>query len=202
MKRTYTTRVRWALLVSALVGATAVAAGSVVAGQFRTDDPAALEADVAHGDLARIADIPAVDGLPSRGVYVQVTDSGRFCLWDAPSATSPIRQGGCNSAEDPLGGSALSASLAYEGGPDIERVRDARIVGLAAPSVAQVAVLMSDGSERTVRLKRVDVGSSTFAAFGYRIRQSDLRHGIGPTAILGLGGGGAEIARQPTGIGE
>lgn len=200
MKRMHMTRVRWALLVSALVAA-AVAAGSVVASQLPSEDPAALEADLATGDLARVADIPAADGLPNRGVYAQITENGHFCLWDAPSATSRMRQGGCNPAEDPLGGSALSASLAYEGGPGIERVRDARIVGLAASSVARITLLMSDGSERTVRLKRVKVGSATFVAFGYRIRQSDLRHGVGPTAIVGLDADGAAVARQPTGIG-
>ena len=48
--------------------------------------------------------------------------------------------------EDPLGGSELSASLAYEGGPAVEDVQDARLIGLASWDVATVQLLMSDGT--------------------------------------------------------
>ena len=195
------TRARWRLAGAIVVLATAVFASSVVAGQFRSQDPSSFRADLATGAVTRVADIPAADGLPGRGVFAQVTAGGQFCLWDAVSAGSSLKQGGCNPVSDPLGGSALSASLAYEGGPDVERVRDARLVGLASPEVARVEVLMSDGTHRAVRSETASVGSRTFLTFGYRIRASDLRSGIGPTAVIAWDTRGVEVARQPTGIG-
>lgn len=185
--------------IAALAGV--VFAGSVVAGQLRSPDASAFEADLGTGVVTRVADIPAADGLEARGVFVQVTDHGQFCIWDAPSSRSRQRQGGCNPASDPLGGSALSASLAYEGGPAIESVRDARLIGLVSPQVAKVVLVLSDGSERSLSLRRAVVGAMSLQAFGYRIRPSDLLRGVGPTTVLALDGRGAEIARQATGIG-
>ena len=156
---------------------------------------------LATGEVTRIADIAAADGLPGRGAFAQVTDSGQFCLFDAPSATSLQRGGGCNPSDDPLGGSAISASLAYEGGPAIEAVRDARLIGLAAGDVVRISVLMSDGSSREMKLKKAKVGADEFVAFGYRFKKTDLRRGIGPTAIVAFDAGGVELGRQPTGIG-
>ena len=201
MTRIRMTRLRWIPGASILLVGTALLAGNVIAGQFRTEDPVEFRADLATGKLVRVADIEASDGLPGRGVFVQVTENGNFCLWDAPSAQSPVRQGGCNALEDPLGGDALSASLAYEGGPGLENVRDARLVGLASREVESVVVLMSDGTERRMRLERVSARSRDYLAFGYRFRASDLRQGIGPTAVVARDAAGVEIARQPTGIG-
>ena len=130
------TRRRRAIVASISALATAIVASSVVAGQFRSPDPEAFHVGLATGEIARVADIAAGDGLPGRGVFVQATDTGQICLWDAPSASSQQRQGGCNSVDDPLGGSALSASLAYDGGPAVEDVRDARLIGLASRAVA------------------------------------------------------------------
>ena len=193
--------VRWLLVSAILVLSAAVVVGSVVAGQFRAPDAAAYERDLETGSVIRVAEIAAVDGLPARGVFVQETDDGLLCLWDAPTATSPERGGGCNPGDDPLGGSPISASLAYEGGPTVESVRDARISGLAAPRVASVRTLMSDGTFRSIKLKRSLVGSLELHAFGYRIRRADLRRGIGPTAIVAYDDTGAEVGRQTTGIG-
>lgn len=201
MDRKRTRRVVWALPASIALLASVVFAGSVVAGHFRAADASSFEADLATGAVARIADIPAAEGFGQRGVFAQVTDRGQFCIWDAASVGSMQRQGGCNSASDPLGGSALSASLAYEGGPAVEGVRDARLIGLVDPEVSRVVVVMSDGSRRAMRLERVEVDSREFQAFGYRVKPSDLRRGVGPTAVLALDAGGAEIARQRTGIG-
>ena len=194
-------RARWIMAGALLALTAAVFVGSVVAGRFRTQDPSSFQADLASGAVTHVADIGAADGLPRRGVFAQLTHEGRFCLWDAPSAQSQTKQGGCNDARDPLGGSAISASLGYEGGPAIESVKDARIIGLASPEVARVVIAMSDGSERTVGLRPAHVGSEDFLAFAYRIRRSDLEKGIGPTAVIARAASGAEIARQPTGIG-
>ena len=139
-------RRRWAFAAAAL--AAAVVTGSVLAGQFRSADPERFRADLATGEIMRVADIAAADGLPGRGVFVQATEMGQVCLFDALSASSRQRGGGCNSADDPLGGSDVTVSLAYEGGPAIESVRDARLIGLAAGGVAAVDVVMADGTRR------------------------------------------------------
>lgn len=195
------TRRRRAIVASISALATAIVASSVVAGQFRSPDPEAFHVGLATGEIARVADIAAGDGLPGRGVFVQATDTGQICLWDAPSASSQQRQGGCNSVDDPLGGSALSASLAYDGGPAVEDVRDARLIGLASRDVATVQVLMSDGTQREMRLRKAMLESDEYRAFGYRFKRSDLRGGVGPIAVIARTATGDEIARQSTGIG-
>lgn len=194
-------RSRWAVAVVPLVVAAAALAGGVIAGQFRGTDPEAFRADLATGEIVRVADIAAAGGLPARGVFVQTTQAGQVCLWDAPSASSLQRGGGCNPAADPLGGSALSASLAYEGGPATADVRDARLVGLASRDVAAIEVVMSDGTRRDVRLEKAKLDFDEYVAFGYRIRRSDLRRGVGPSAVVALDADGTEIERQATGIG-
>ncbi len=109
--------------------------------------------------------------------------------------------GGCNSVDDPLNGSALSATLSYDGGPAIGDVKSATLFGLTAPGVARARVLMSDGSSREVKLKKAKVGSDEFQAFGYRFKKADLKRGIGPIAIVAFDANGVELGRQPTGIG-
>lgn len=193
---------RWAIAVVTFALAAAVLTGAVIAGQFRQTDPETFRADLATGEITRVADVPAADGLPARGVFVQATEMGQVCLWDAPSATSLQRGGGCNSEDDPLGGSKISASLAYEGGPATESVRDARLIGLTASDVAAVEILMTDGTRRGVRLNAATVGRSDLEAFGYRFKKSDLRNGVGPIAVVALDSKGAEIARQVTGFGS
>jgi hypothetical protein len=191
--------------VAAASVATALAAvlvGGVVAGGYdwsrrSTELSSALD----EAKPTKVADIPASDGMGARGVFAQITSTGEFCLSDAPLDAPLTGGGGCNPADDPLGASALSASLAYDGGPAIESVRDARLIGLAAVKVAAVRVLMSDGSSRTVKLKKANIGPGSLQAFGYRIRKSDLKKGIGPVAVLAVDESGTEVARQETGIG-
>ena len=195
------TRRRSAIVVSILVVAAAVLTTGVIAGQFRSADPTSFHDAMATGEITRVADISAADGFSARGVFAQTTETGQICLWDAPSEKSLQRGGGCSPADDPLGGSAISASLAYEGGPAIEGVHDARLIGLTSSDVADVRVLMSDGTSREMKLKKAKVDSDTFLAFGYRFKKADLRSGIGPTAIVAFDASGAELARQPTGIG-
>jgi hypothetical protein len=162
---------------------------------------AKLEAAIAATRMTRVADVAGGEGFARRGVFIQELDTGDLCVWDAASTSSPDRQGGCNSIDEPLGGSAVSANLAYEGGPAIENVRDARLSGLASSSAASVVVLMSDGSERTLPLKPIHLDAGDFAAFGYRFKTSDLRSGIGPIAVIVRAAGGKELGRQATGIG-
>lgn len=186
----------------AVVGGVLV--GSVVAAQRGGDalpDVASVEAAIAAEPMTKVADVAGSEGYAARGVYVQELETGHLCVWDAPSAASRERQGGCNPTDEPLGGSAVSANLAYDGGPAIEGVRDARLTGLAASNVAGVVVLMSDGSERTVHLKKAKFQAGDFFAFGYRFKKADLRKGVGPIAVIAQDADGGEIARQTTGIG-
>jgi hypothetical protein len=175
--------------------------GGVVAAQFNEPDVVRdLQAAIETDPVQKAVEIAAEGKLPRRGVYVQPTSAGFLCLWDAPSASSHERSGGCNPVDDSLGGKALSASFGYDGGPDIDNVRDARLIGLASAEVARIDVLMSDGTSRKVHLEKTKVAGTEYRVFGYRIRPSDLRKGVGPTAIIAVNDSGEEIGRQATGF--
>jgi hypothetical protein len=189
---------QWLALGVAVLVAGAVASAVVAS---RIDDGSDLVAAIEEAPLTRVANIDAADGAAELGVFVQTTETGHVCVWEAPSATSRERGGGCNTADDPLNGSAISATLSYDGGPDISSVKSATLFGLAAAEVAEVEVLMTDGSSRSVKLKKTKVGSDEFRAFGHRIRKSDLKKGIGPIAIVAFDANGVALGRQPTGIG-
>ena len=191
-------RRRWiSALVVAAVGA--ALASAVVASSF--DDGSSLTAAIDEAPLVRVADIEADEGAPALGVYTQLTDTGHVCVWEAASATSRQRGGGCNTVDDPLNGQPVSFTLSYDGGPAPVDVRSATVFGLALSEVAGVRILMSDGSWRAVKLKKARVGADEFKAFGYRFRKSDLKSGNGPVAVVAFAVGGAEIGRQTTGIG-
>jgi hypothetical protein len=190
----------WAVVAIAL--ATGLVAGGVVAGSFDWSTSAPdLGAAIVDEPLTQVAVIPSSDGHSSRGVFAQLTSTGHFCLWDAASPSASTRSGGCNLVDDPLGGDPLRISLSYDGGPAISSVTDARLIGLAAIEVAAVEIVMSDGSLRKASLKRTTVGDHVFRAFGYRVRKSDTRRGIGPVAVVARDASGTEIHREPTGIG-
>jgi hypothetical protein len=196
-----TRRSRVVVAVAALTVA-GVLAGSVVAGRLAwLDEGERISAAIATAPTLRVADIAAADGKTARGVFVQTTSTGHVCVSDAPLDAPLMGGGGCNPADDPLGGRELSATLAYDGGPGIDTVKDARVIGLASARTARIKILMSDGSLRVVKLERAKVGADTFQAFGYRFRKRDLGRGIGPTAIVAFDASGTEIDRQTTGIG-
>ena len=192
---------RTLVVLAAAIVASAALVGGVVAGGFDWSRSAnELQEALVESQPTQVADIPALDGLSARGVFAQITSTGHFCLFDAPLGAPRAGGGGCNSADDPLGGEVISASLAYEGGPAVESVRDARLIGLAAATVASVRIVMSDGSSRGVRLKKSTVGRD-LQVFAFRVRKSDLKKGIGPIAVAALDERGDEIGRQTTGIG-
>lgn len=198
-----TGKARSSIAIVAVVLTTGVLVGSVIAAQRSAapvPDVDRLQAAIDAEPMTKVAAFSG-DDQASRGVFVQELATGHLCVWDAPSAASRERRGGCNPIDDPLGGSAVSASLTYDGGPATEQVKDARLSGLAAADVATVAVLMSDGSEREVRLRRTKLGAGVFLAFGYRFKKADLRNGVGPIAVIARNSDGAEVARQQTGIG-
>ncbi len=189
---------RWAVVLAVTVVGGALAS-AVVASSF--DDGSTLTAAIDEAPLVQVADIAAGEGSPGLGVYTQLTNTGHLCVWEAPSATSRERGGGCNTIDDPLNGRPLSFTLSYDGGPATEDVRSATVFGLALGDVASLRVVMSDGSWRAVKLKKAKVGSDEFKAFGYRFKKSDLKKGIGPIAVVALDSTGVEIGRQTTGIG-
>ena len=174
-------------------------AGGVVA--YRVDDGAELRAAIDDAQLVRVADIASAEGSPGKGVYVQLTRTGHLCVWEAPSATSRERGGGCNTADDPLNGRSLSFTLSYDGGPAVVDVKGATLFGLTSVEVARASVLMSDGSAQEIRLRDVDIAGEGYRAFGFRVKKADLRKGIGPTAVIAVDETGTEIDRQQTGIG-
>lgn len=175
-------------------------AGAVVAAQRDPQDPQEFATAIRDALSVKVADIPSAGGLRERGLFVQKTSSGLFCLWDAASASSLDQKGGCNSAENPLGGRPIFVSFAYEGGPAVSDVTDARLVGLTAAEVATVHVLMSDGSRRTMTLRKVPDSIGDFRAFGHRFGRGELRRGAAPVAVVALDASGTEIDRQPTGF--
>jgi hypothetical protein len=174
-------------------------ASAVVASQM--DDGSRLVAAIEDAPMTHVADIEAADGAAKRGVYLQVTDTGHLCVWEAPSATSRQRGGGCNTLDDPLNGEALSVTLSYDGGPALSDVKSASLFGLTAADVAQARVLMTDGSTREIQLRPARVAAGDFNAFGFRLRRADLRKGLGPVAVLALAADGTEVGRAPTGFG-
>jgi hypothetical protein len=194
---------RWIALIVVVVGA-GVFAGALAAGQLGgLRDPSDLDAVLGEGALVRVADLERRAGHVDRGVYLSAA-KGLVCLFDAPTSNPRFGGGGCNSADDPLGGRELSASLGYEGGPAAESVTDARLIGLVSSSVGSVRVEMTDGTYRSIPLRRgaaVSLPAGSLRVFGYRFKPSDLRQGIGPTAVVALDDEGAEIGRQPTGFG-
>lgn len=194
-------RARHAAVQLGALFAGGVLVGAVVAAQGGEPVPQRLEAAIANEPLLKVLDLPDASGAPSRSMFVQPTSAGFLCMWDAPNALSRMRQGGCNPSDDPLGGRLLLASLAYDGGPAIEGVDDARLIGLAVAKTARVQVEMSDGTVREVKPKKTRAGSEDFQAFGYRFKKADLKKGIGPVAIVAYDASGAELGRQPTGIG-
>ena len=192
---------RRVVVVAAAAIAAVVLVGGVVAAGFDWSRSAEeMKASLAQTRPIKVADIPAADGIAARGVFAQITSTGLFCLTDAPLDAPLEGGGGCNAADDPLGGGAVSASLAYDGGPAIETVKDARLIGLAAGEAASVRVLMSDGSTHAAKLKKSTVGRD-LQVFGFRVQKSDLKKGIGPIAVVALDERGDEIGRQTTGIG-
>jgi len=194
-----------ALVVCSVGG---LAAGGVATAVFRTAGTPSAAPDITArtGDRAVVTRFAHESGVPDRVVLLQRTADGYVCLWDAPDVTGAKGVGGCNPAASPLGGRKLFVSLAYDGGPDVAGVHDARLSGLVASDVATAEVVMTDGSSRRLLIAPAAANARTlsgadYRAFAYRIRESDLRSGITPVAVLVRDAKGGVIDRQETGIG-
>jgi hypothetical protein len=195
----------WVALLGCVVagGTTGIVASGVSGGNGQPGlEPAAVEAALATGVPVRVASFAAAPGKQSRAVFLRETSDGLLCLWDAPDAGSH-GPGGCNRATDPFAGQKMMISMAWDGGPALSTISDARLIGIVAADVEGLLLAMSDGTSRRVALQ----GSQTairaaglYRAFAYRIRQSDLRAGIEPVAVVALDGNGQAIDRQATGL--
>jgi hypothetical protein len=194
------TRRRWFLLVCAAAAAGALVGGVIAAESRDAGIPEDVASSLLRDPLVQVADIPAEGGKPRRGVFLQVTSAGYTCVWEAPTATSQARRGGCSPSEDPFGGKTLTVNFTYDGGPAPASVSDARLFGLAARDVARVRVVMSDGTSRDVRLSNASGAGKGIHAFGYRVKPVDLRRSVTPIAVVALDAGGTEIDRQATGF--
>jgi hypothetical protein len=193
---------RRAGVVLVVLACAGIAVSAVVAGRVDwSTNTAMLDAALVKAEPTRVADIEASDGLSARGVFAQVTSTGHFCLSDAPLGAPEMGGGGCNSVDDPLGGRPISVSLAYDGGPAITDVKDARLIGLASAGTSRVRVEMTDHTSRAIKLKKITVASRDLLVFGYRFKKSDLKKGIGPFAVVSYDTDGTELGRQATGIG-
>jgi hypothetical protein len=193
------------LIVLGVACAVVLAAAGVAAGFLRSAPSKAPDIGSKSGSRVTVARFAAGEGGPDRQVVVERTPDGYVCLWDSPDASALHGVGGCNDAADPLGGRKLFVSLTYDGGPDLGTVRDPRLSGLTAADVDHVVIEMSDGSSRIVRLSRAStraVAGGDYAAFAYRVRESDLRRGVTPVAVLAVDAAEKEIDRQTTGIGD
>ena len=136
-----------------------------------------LRAAIDDAQLVRVADIASAEDSPGKGVYVQLTRTGHLCVWEAPSATSRERGGGCNTADDPLNGRSLSFTSATTAGRPCVDVKGATLFGLTSVEVARASVLMSDGTAQEIRLRDVDVAGEDYRAFGFRVKKADLARG-------------------------
>jgi hypothetical protein len=95
-------RGRRATLVAGAFVTAGVLAGGVVAGRsVWSDDAARLDAALAEETPTKLVQIPSSEGLPERGVFVQVTSTGDLCLSDAPLTAPQTGGGGCNPIDDP-----------------------------------------------------------------------------------------------------
>lgn len=195
-----TRRIRRVGLPVAVAVAAGILAGVVVAAQNDRQDPDEFATAIRDAPSVKVADLASVSGLPARAVYVQKTSSGLFCLWDASSVGSPDQKGGCNRAEEPLGGKPLFVSFSYDGGPALADVADARLIGLAAADVAAVEIWMSNGRRQRVALRNVPSPIGDFRAFARRFSRGELRRGVTPTAVVALDANNNEIDRQATGF--
>ena len=187
-------------IVGALVAGALVVAAAVTARGGPTT-PATLEAAIASEPLQKVTDLPSQSGAPRRSMFVQQTSAGFVCTWVAETATSKLRQGECNPTEDPLVGRALWATLTVDGGPALTDVRDARLIGLAAPESERVVIEMTDGSVRDAKVRAAKLDAGVFQAFAYRIKQADLKAGVGPVAVVAYDAAGRQLGHQETGIG-
>jgi hypothetical protein len=129
----------------------------------------------------------------SHAVFVNRSQDGsQICVWDTELA-SGAQAGGCNPSDDFFAGHAFTVSLAYDGGPAVADVHNARIVGIVSGAVASIEVVYTDRSSRRVAI-------TPDRAFAHAVPNGALRGGVAPLAVVARNAAGDEIDRQETRI--
>jgi hypothetical protein len=188
-----------AAAVVALVAAFSVYAATAAL----LDGPDATVSDLTTGAVVQIGTFPATGSGEKRVMLLQQTNNGLVCLWDAPSADSPERLGGCNPITDALGNStSLWASTQFDGGPRPEDVTDLRLMGIANADVAAVHLQMSNGASLAIPFagREVIINGGRFKTFSYRLPDKDLATDDAPTAVIATDSSGDAIGTQKTGL--
>ena len=198
------TQRRLLILVGAIVLAIAIGGVAYAGAQsllFAADqDQGARLRELKERQLgSRVATLPPQAGRPEVGVYVARLSDGSICVSDA-SGDKTTAGGGCNSASAPLNGKPFMALFAYDGGPGVATVKDARLYGLADGSVDELRLEMSDGSTRQLHLGAQAVAGTPYRAFAYRVSHADIRARITPVAVVAYDASATVIGRQPTGL--
>jgi hypothetical protein len=191
-----------AIAIAALAGGGVIAVAATRDGQPRAFDRPQTAKDALPdsavrflhpGESRRVAQFTTSAGA-ARAVFVnRSSDTSQICIWDTDVASGE-QAGGCNPAGDVFSGHAFTMSLAYDGGPAVTAVREARIVGLVTDAVASVEVAYSNGTTRRALISRD-------RAFVHVVPPLLLRKGVGPIAVIARSTAGAVIDRQATGIG-
>jgi hypothetical protein len=148
-----------------------------------------------NGPQIRITDYSAGSAVAA---FIQKDGAGNVCLVSGASGAGE-RSGGCNPASNPLGGHKLLALFTFEGGPSLASVSEGRIAGLAAPGVASVSIVMSDGTTRALQLadRRTDrLMNANYRTFGVRLSDRDFQVGIGPSAVVAYNAAGHIVGQE------
>lgn len=196
---------RLVLIVLALAAATT--AGAIAIAATRGEQPRAFGRPASAGDALpiravrflkpgesrRIATFASANGAPHAVFTNRSKDDTQICVWDT-DVTSGAQSGGCNPTANFFAGHAFTLSLAYDGGPAITTVRNARIVGIVTDAVATLEVVYADGTAKQIAITR-DRG------FAYTVPNELPRRGVGPVALIARSASGAVLDRQVTGIG-
>ena len=191
-----------ALAIAALAGGAVIAVAATRGGQPRAFDRPQTAADALPdsairflhpGESRRVAEFTTSSGGAGAVFVNRSADNSQVCVWDTDVASGE-QSGGCNPAADAFAGHAFTTSLAYDGGPDVTAVRDARIVGLVTDAVATVEVTYSNGTTRRALITKD-------RAFVHVVPPLLLHKGVGPVAVVARDKTGAVIDRQVTGIG-
>ena len=210
-----------------VIGATALAgalAGGLAATRSygtsaSTPDPAALRAAIASTPAVTVATfasgaakagvgspVAATANRSTPAVHVlliqRLTKLGMVCVWDATRDGSE-RGGGCNSADDPLGGKQISVNTTSSTGSNGVGYSTIRVSGLAAPTVATLNVQMSDGTTRPLTLQSdvpTSVSGGPSGAFAYNESSVDLAAGVVPIAVVAFDQTGKEVATAAVGL--
>lgn len=118
-----------------------------------------------------------------RAVFLTRTRDGRLiCLRDT-NLRNGEQGGGCNSASDFFAGRELQINLAFDGGPSVEDVTDARIVGVVTERVARVEIMNWNGEIGSVAI-------TPDRGFAYVVPRAELRNGVQPTDVVAYDTGG------------